>query len=387
MSHLMSNYLPLDVTFVSGEGCWLTDDKGQQYLDCLSGVGVVNLGHCHPVISKAISEQANTLLHTSNWYHIENQEVLAERLCNSANMDKVFFGNSGAEANEAAIKIARLHGKSKDVNNPIILTANQSFHGRTMATLSATGNEKVQAGFSPLVSEFIHIDFNDVAAIQAFEGNSNVVAVMLEPIQGESGVIIPSNNYLSDVQTICNNNDWLFILDEVQTGIGRTGELFAHQHSNITPDVMTLAKGLGNGVPIGACLTKGPANKMLTPGTHGSTFGGNPLVSKVALGVLDIFHKDNILDNVKTRSEQISTQLNNALKGNVKVKEIRIKGLMIAIELNADCSTLLQSALEDRLLINITGNSIRMLPPLVINQQEVDIMLEKVIKLINNTSE
>jgi acetylornithine aminotransferase len=210
---------------------------------------------------------------------------------------------------------------------------------------------------------------------------------MLEPIQGESGVIIPSNNYLSDVQTICNNNDWLFILDEVQTGIGRTGELFAHQHSNITPDVMTLAKGLGNGVPIGACLTKGPANKMLTPGTHGSTFGGNPLVSKVALGVLDIFHKDNILDNVKTRSEQISTQLNNALKGNVKVKEIRIKGLMIAIELNADCSTLLQSALEDHLLINITGNSIRMLPPLVINQQEVDIMLEKVIKLINNTSE
>lgn len=387
MSHLMSNYLPLDVTFTSGEGCWLTDNKGQQYLDCLSGVGVVNLGHCHPEISKAICEQASTLLHTSNWYHIENQETLAEHLCSAANMDKVFFGNSGAEANEAAIKIARLHGKSKGIENPIILTANQSFHGRTMATLSATGNAKVQAGFAPLVSEFIHVDFDDVNAIKAFADNSNIVAVMLEPIQGESGVIIPSNNYLNDVQSICKSNDWLFILDEVQTGIGRTGELFAHQYSNITPDVMTLAKGLGNGVPIGACLTKGPANEMLTPGTHGSTFGGNPLVSKVAFSVLNIFQEENILNNVKTRSEQISTQLNKALKDNTKVKEIRIKGLMIAIELNVDCSMLLQNALEDHILINITGNSIRMLPPLIINQQEVDIMLEKVIKLINNIGE
>jgi len=226
MSHLMSNYLPLDVTFSSGEGCWLTDDKGQQYLDCLSGVGVVNLGHCHPAITQAIVEQASTLLHTSNWYRIENQELLAERLCSVANMDKVFFGNSGAEANEAAIKIARLHGQSKGIKNPIILTANQSFHGRTMATLSATGNSKVQAGFAPLVSEFIHVDFNDIDAIKAFDGHASVVAVMLEPIQGESGVIIPDDDYLNNVQTICNNNDWLLILDEVQTGVGRTGEFF-----------------------------------------------------------------------------------------------------------------------------------------------------------------
>ena len=387
MSHLMSNYLPLNVTFTSGNGCWLTDSKGQQYLDCLSGVGVVNLGHCHPAITKAIINQASTLLHTSNWYRIENQELLAERLCSVANMDKVFFGNSGAEANEAAIKIARLHGQSKGVENPIILTANQSFHGRTMATLSATGNSKVQAGFAPLVSEFIHVDFNDLDAIKAFDGNSSVVAVMLEPIQGESGVIIPDDHYLNNVQSICNNNDWLLILDEVQTGIGRTGKLFAHQYNNITPDVMTLAKGLGNGIPIGACLTKGTASELLTPGTHGSTFGGNPLVTKVALSVLDVFENDNILENVNTQSSYIHSKLSDSFKDHSSVKEIRIKGLMIAIELNIDCSTLLKKSLDDQFLINITGNSIRMLPPLIISKKEVDTMLEKVIKLINNASE
>jgi len=386
MSHLMSNYLPLDVVFTSGKGCWLTDNKNQQYLDCLSGVGVVNLGHCHPEVTKAIAEQSSTLLHTSNWYHIENQEILAERLCDVANMEKVFFSNSGAEANEAAIKIARLHGKTKGIENPIILTANQSFHGRTMATLSATGNSKVQMGFAPLVSEFIHVDFNDINAIKAFDGNTSVVAVMLEPIQGESGVIIPADDYLNNVQSICNSNDWLLILDEVQTGIGRTGKLFAHQYNNITPDVMTLAKGLGNGVPIGACLTKGVASKLLVPGTHGSTFGGNPLVTKVALSVLDVIENDNILENVINQSAYIKSQFSLSLKGNSAVKEIRIKGLMIAIELHVDCSTLLQKSLNDKILINITGNSIRMLPPLIINKDEVDIMLEKVIKLINNAS-
>ena len=386
MSHLMSNYLPLNVTFTSGNGCWLTDSKGQQYLDCLSGVGVVNLGHCHPMITKAIVEQASTLLHTSNWYHIENQEMLADRLCSAANMDKVFFGNSGAEANEAAIKIARLHGKSKGIENPIILTAKQSFHGRTMATLSATGNSKVQAGFAPLVSEFIHVDFNDIDAIKAFDENNNVAAVMLEPIQGESGVIIPADDYLNVVQSICNNNDWLLILDEVQTGIGRTGKLFAHQYNNIIPDVMTLAKGLGNGVPIGACLTKGVASELLVPGTHGSTFGGNPLVTKVALSILDVIENENILENVNCQSGYIKSQLSVALKDYSSIKEIRIRGLMIAIELNVDCSTLLQKALDDKILINITGNSIRLLPPLIINKEEVDIMLEKIIKLINNVS-
>ena len=297
MSYLMSNYAPLDVTFVKGSGCYLTDTQGDQYLDALSGVGVISLGHAHPVIVDSIQKQAANLLHTSNWYHIQHQETLAEKLCKLSNMDNAFFCNSGAEANEAAIKIARLHAHANNISHPIILTANKSFHGRTMATLSATGNPKVQDGFAPLVSEFIHIDFNNVDAIKSYENNNNIVAVMLEPIQGESGVIIPDDDYLNQVQSICQNNNWLLILDEVQTGIGRTGKLFAHEYNNITPDVLTLAKGLGNGVPIGACLAKGKAATLLTPGTHGSTFGGNPLVCSVALSVLEVIEKDNILDN------------------------------------------------------------------------------------------
>jgi acetylornithine aminotransferase len=297
-------------------------------------------------------------------------------------MDNVFFGNSGAEANEAAIKIARLHGRSNNIDNPVILTANQSFHGRTMATLSATGNEKVQAGFAPLVSEFIHIDFNDIKAVKAHSSNQNIVAVMLEPIQGESGVVIPASDYLNQVQAICQANNWLLILDEVQTGIGRTGKLFAHQYNNITPDVLTLAKGLGNGVPIGACLAKGEAAKLFTPGMHGSTFGGNPLVCKAALSVLDVIKKDSILDNVEKMSKYLLSNFQTKLSNSNKVVEIRIKGLMIAIELNQDCTTLLNAALNKKLLINITGRSIRLLPPLIINQQEADIIIDTVCELI-----
>ena len=298
MSNLMSNYSPLDVTFASGSGCWLTDTSGKKYFDALSGVGVVNLGHCHPKITESIIEQSQKLLHTSNWYLIEHQEELAARLCNLADMDKVFFSNSGAEANEAAIKIARLFARQKAIDLPVILTAKESFHGRTMATLSATGTSKVQAGFSPLMSEFIHVDFDDIEAIEQYSDNRNIVAVMLEPIQGEAGVIIPKQNYLNEVKAICEKNDWLLILDEVQSGMGRTGKLFAHQHNGLTPDVLCLAKGLGNGVPIGACLAKGRASDMLIAGTHGSTFGGNPLVCKVALSVLDVFEEEVILDNV-----------------------------------------------------------------------------------------
>jgi acetylornithine aminotransferase len=382
MSYLMSNYAPLAVTFVKGTGCTLTDTKGEQYLDALSGVGVVGLGHCHPDITNAIQMQAGELLHTSNWYHIQHQETLAEKLCQLSNMDNVFFGNSGAEANEAAIKIARLHGRSNNIDNPVILTANQSFHGRTMATLSATGNEKVQAGFAPLVSEFIHIDFNDIKAVKAHSSNQNIVAVMLEPIQGESGVVIPASDYLNQVQAICQANNWLLILDEVQTGIGRTGKLFAHQYNNITPDVLTLAKGLGNGVPIGACLAKGEAAKLFTPGMHGSTFGGNPLVCKAALSVLDVIKKDSILDNVEKMSKYLLSNFQTKFSNSNKVVEIRIKGLMIAIELNQDCTTLLNAALNKKLLINITGRSIRLLPPLIINQQEADIIIDTVCELI-----
>ncbi|MEO1939914.1 aspartate aminotransferase family protein [Candidatus Thioglobus sp.] len=383
MSYLMSNYAPLEVTFVKGKGCYLTDTKGNQYLDALCGVGVTGLGHSHPEISRAIQSQAQKVIHTSNWYHIEHQETLAKKLCKLAKMDAVFFGNSGAEANEAAIKIARLHAHANHINNPIILTANQSFHGRTMATLSATGNPKVQSGFAPLVSEFIHIDFNDVDAITAHVNNANIVAIMLEPIQGESGVIIPKEDYLNQVQTICQANNWLLILDEVQTGIGRTGKLFAHEYNNITPDILTLAKGLGNGMPIGACLAKGKAATLFQPGSHGSTFGGNPLACKTALTVLEVIEKNDILNNTIQMGEYLVSGFKSKLMNSDKVVEIRNKGLMLAIELNQDCSSLLKAALDKKLLLNITGQSIRLLPPLIINKAEADSIINTVCELID----
>jgi len=386
MSNLMSNYLPLDVTFVSGNGCWLTDKSGKQYLDALSGVGVVNLGHCHPEITESIIKQAEALLHTSNWYHIEHQETLAERLCSVANMDNVFFANSGAEANEAAIKIARLFAQQKGIHEPVIISANESFHGRTMATLSATGNSKIQDGFSPLLSEFVHVEFDDIEAISKHTSNGNVVAVMLEPIQGEAGVVIPEPEYLNKVKSLCEKNDWLLILDEVQTGMGRTGKMFAHQYNNITPDLLTLAKGLGNGLPIGACLAKGRAAKLFTAGKHGSTFGGNPLVSKVALSVLDVIENDSVLANVGKMSQYIQTKLKNELSDIPAVLSVRIMGLMIGIGLDdklIDTTKLLQKALDDQLLINIAGSSIRLLPPLIITIDEVDILINKIVQLIN----
>jgi len=382
----MSNYSPLEVTFVKGEGCWLTDTKGDQYLDALSGIGVVNLGHCHPVITKNLIDQSQQLLHTSNVYRIGNQEKLAKKLCTLAKMDKVFFSNSGAEANEAAIKIVRLFARSKDIEKPVILTANQGFHGRTMATLSATGQSKVQAGFAPLMSEFIHVNYDDIEAISDYQSNANVVAVMVEPIQGEAGIIIPKNDYLNKVQEVCNKNGWLLILDGVQSCMGRTGKLFAHEHNQITPDILCLAKGLGNGVPIGACLAKGVASKMLTPGTHGSTFGGNPLVTSAALGVLDVFQNTNVLENVNKMSEYFRSEFDNKIKNNIAVKELRIKGLMIGIGLDSniiDCSQLVKKALKDNLLINVTGTTIRMLPPLIITKEEIDILISKLIKLIS----
>ncbi len=382
----MSNYSPLEVTFVKGEGCWLTDTKGDQYLDALSGIGVVNLGHCHPVITKNLIDQSQQLLHTSNVYRIGNQEKLAKELCSLAKMDKVFFSNSGAEANEAAIKIVRLFARSKDIEKPVIITANQGFHGRTMATLSATGQSKVQAGFAPLMSEFIHVNYDDIEAISDYQSNANVVAVMVEPIQGEAGIIIPKNDYLNKVQEVCNKNGWLLILDGVQSCMGRTGKLFAHEHNQITPDILCLAKGLGNGVPIGACLAKGVASKMLTPGTHGSTFGGNPLVTSAALGVLDVFQNTNVLENVNKMSEYFRSEFDNKIKNNIAVKELRIKGLMIGIGLDSniiDCSQLVKKALKDNLLINVTGTTIRMLPPLIITKEEIDILISKLIKLIS----
>ena len=380
--YLTNNYSPLDISFKSGKGCYLFDNNNNKYIDALSGVGVTSLGHSHPEIVKTIQNQAGKLLHTSNWYQIKNQEILAEKICKLAKMDKVFFANSGAEANEAAIKITRLFAKKNNITNPVIITTNKSFHGRTMATLSATGNKKVQNGFSPLMAEFIYVDFDNIKQIQQYSDNQNIVAIMLEPILGESGIIIPQANYLDKVRDICDQNNWLMILDEIQTGIGRTGKMFAFEYNNIIPDILTLAKGLGGGVPIGACLTKGIASKLLTLGSHGSTFGGNPLVTSVANTVLDIIKKEHILANVN----KISAIIEKLFKEieHKKIKQIRIKGLMIGIELTENPAKLLQLALEHKILINITGNTIRMLPPLILTEQEAQIIVTKVIKLINS---
>jgi len=383
MSYLMSNYKPLDISFKRGKGCYLFTDDGEKYLDALTGVAVVNLGHSHDKIVKTIKDQAEKLIHTSNWYRIDNQETLGEKLCEASGMEKVFFGNSGAEANEAAIKLTRLYAHKKGIENPIIITAINSFHGRTMAALSATGNDNVKKGFYPVLPGFIHIDYNNVDQLKAFSKNNNVVAVMLEPIQGESGVRIPDANYLNEVQALCQKNNWLFILDEVQTGMGRTGKLFAHQHDNLKPDIMTLAKGLGNGYPIGACLARGEASLFFTPGTHGSTFGGNPMAAAVAGSVLEIIEAENILDNVNTMSAFAKKLFLQRLEKSSKVTDFRIKGLMIGIELNKDPSSLLQKGIENKILINITGNTIRLLPPLIINESEVFELVDKVCNLID----
>ena len=379
----MSNYKPLDISFSKGKGCYLFTDDGEKYLDALTGVAVVNLGHSHDKIVKTIKDQAEKLIHTSNWYRIDNQETLGEKLCAASGMEKVFFGNSGAEANEAAIKLTRLYAHKKGIENPIIITAINSFHGRTMAALSATGNDNVKKGFYPVLPGFIHVDYNNIDQLKAIANNKNVVAVMLEPIQGESGVRIPDINYLNEVQALCQKNNWLFILDEVQTGMGRTGKLFAHQHDNLKPDIMTLAKGLGNGYPIGACLARGEASQLFTPGTHGSTFGGNPMAAVVARSVLEIIEAENILGNVNTMSIFAKKLFLQRLEKSSKVADFRIKGLMIGIELNQDPSSLLQKGIENKILINITGNTIRLLPPLIINESEVYELVDKVCNLID----
>jgi len=381
----MTTYAPLPVTFKSGKGAYLIDTEGKQYLDALAGVAVCSLGHAHPAITEAICDQARTLVHTSNIYQIQHQNDLGEKLCSLAGMDKVFFGNSGAEANEAAIKLARLYGKKQGVETPNIIVMNGSFHGRTLATLSATGSRKIQAGFSPLVSGFVRVEYNDIDAIKnVAKNNSDIVAVLVEPVQGEGGVIVPDDDYLANIRKICDKNNWLMILDEIQTGIGRTGKWFAHQHNdNAKPDVMTLAKALGNGVPIGACLAAGKAADVFSPGTHGSTFGGNPLATRAALAVLDVFEKSNIVENTATMGFYLLEQFKSKLNGVDGVVEIRGKGLMVGIELNKDCGELVKQAFEKQLLINVTaGKTIRLLPPLIITKEQADTIVSTLVPLI-----
>ncbi len=383
---MMKTYAPLDICFDRGEGACLYDADGNEYLDALSGIAVCGLGHSHPVVTKAIQDQAGKLLHTSNLYCIKNQQQLADQLCNISAMDRVFFSNSGAEANEAAIKLARLYGNQQKIEKPSIIVTDNSFHGRTLATLSATGNRKVHAGFEPLVHGFIRAPYNDVEAIKSIAQNSNnVVAILVEPIQGEGGINLPDENYLSELRALCDANNWLLMLDEIQTGMGRTGKWFAFQHSNIKPDVMTLAKGLGNGLPIGACLAQGKAAELFQPGNHGSTFGGNPVTCAAASAVIDTIAADNLCQ----RADQLGNNMLNAFESQLGsltgVISIRGKGLMLGIELDRDCTELVKNALQKHCLINVTaGCVVRLLPPLILSDQQADTVVNTVSQLIKD---
>ena len=377
--YLMQTYGRQPVAFVRGEGVWLFDGAGDKYLDALAGVAVNGLGHAHPKLAQALCEQAGKLIHTSNIYRILEQEQLAERLCQLSGLERAFFCNSGAEANEAAIKIARLYGHNRGIENPAIVVMEKSFHGRTMATLSATGNRKVQAGFEPLVTGFVRVPFGDADA----EYHKNIVAVLVEPYQGEGGVNIPESDYLAKLRSICDRNSWLLMLDEVQTGIGRTGKWFAFQHTDILPDVMTLAKGLGSGVPVGACLARGVAATTFVPGKHGSTFGGGPLACTAALTTLQVMADDDLLDHADRLGKFIRADLATRLQGLAGVRQIRGQGLMIGIELDRPCGDLVRQALSEKMLINVTNDTVvRLLPPLVMKQEEAALLSEKLARLI-----
>ncbi len=380
----MPTYGRLPITFEKGEGVWLWDQQNKRYLDALSGIAVCNLGHAHPAIHDAICQQSKKLLHTSNLYGIAAQEKLAKLLIEKSGMDNVFFGNSGAEANEAAIKIARLYGHQQGVEKPCIIVMEKSFHGRTLATLSATGNAKIQDGFSPLVEGFIHIPYNDIGALtKTIEQNNNVVAVFVEPVQGEGGVNIPAPDYLNNIRELCDKHKLLMMLDEIQTGIGRTGKFLAYQHNDITPDVCTIAKALGNGVPIGACLAKGKAASVLTAGKHGSTFGGNPLACSAAVAVLETLAADDIIEQAEAKGSQLCNILSEKLKDSPAVSNIRNKGLMIGIDLDRPCLALVEIAQQKGLLINVTAErTIRLLPPLIINAQQINLLAETLSDII-----
>ncbi len=384
--HLMDTYNRNPVTFVKGQGVWLWDDKGEKYLDALAGIAVNGLGHAHPKLVKAISEQAAKLIHVSNVYNVAEQAALADKLAEVSGMDKVFFCNSGCEANEAAIKLARLYAHKKGITNPEIIVMERAFHGRTMATLSATGNRKAQAGFEPLVSGFVRVPYDDLEAVkQIASRKNNVVAILVEPVQGEGGVHIPADMkaYFQGLRKVCDDNGWLLMLDEVQSGIGRTGTWFAFQHTDIFPDVMTLAKGLGSGVPIGACLAKGAAAEVFTPGKHGSTFGGNPLATIAGLTTLSAIADEKLRENAQKMGDLIVAGFKKELANEKAVLNIRNAGLMIGVELDRPCAELVKTALEAKLLINVTADKVvRLLPPLVINDAEANELVARLSTLI-----
>ncbi len=383
VSALMNTYGSRSTTLIKGDGPYLWDDQGRRYLDALSGIAVCGLGYNHPAVTKAICEQAEKLIHCSNLYNIEPQQKLGQVLVAVSGMEKVFFSNSGAEANEAALKIARKYGQEKGVGKPHVITTEQSFHGRTMATLSATGNQKVKAGFAPLVEGFSHVAYNDIDAIKE-AANEMTVAVMVEPIQGEGGVNVPATDYLNRLRELCDQNGWLLILDEIQSGNGRTGKFFAYQHNGILPDVVTTAKGLGNGVPIGACLARGKAAETLQPGNHGSTFGGNPLACNAALATVNTLLTGDFMAKAAALGEQMMTHCRERFSGNPKVADVRGKGMMIGIELAQECGELVERAKEKNLLLNVTsGKTIRLLPPLILTEEQANTVIDTVVELVN----
>jgi acetylornithine aminotransferase len=386
MSHLMNTYARQPVTFSHGEGAWLWDVNGKRYLDALSGIAVNTLGHAHPKFTAALSAQIGKLIHTSNLYQVREQELIADKLCELSGMQEVFMCNSGCEANEAAIKLARLYGNQRGIDTPTIIVMEKAFHGRTLATLSATGNRKVQAGFEPLVKGFVRVPYDDLDAIrQVAQHTPNIVAVLVEPIQGEGGIRTPDISYLQNLRKICDENEWLLMLDEVQCGLGRTGKWFAFQHTGIMPDVMTLAKGLGSGVPVGACLAAGKAAGTFKPGNHGSTFGGNPLASTAALTTLTIMEQDNLLAHADKLGAWLKQQFKARLGGVKGVVTVRGQGLMLGIELDKPCAVLVARALEKGLLINVTADSvIRLLPSLIFSEAEAQQLLDMLCPLITD---
>ncbi len=386
MSALMSSYGRLPVTISHGEGVWLWDTDGKRYLDGHGGIAVCALGHANQALAQAIAEQASQLLHCSNYYHIPVQEQLGEKLCQIADMDSVFFCNSGAEANEASIKIARLHGHKHGIENPAIVVMENAFHGRTLATLTATGNRKIQAGFEPLVPGFVRAPFADIEALERIAAtHRNIVGVMFEPVQGEGGVMPAQQGYLSAVRELCNQQNWLMIVDEVQTGIGRTGKWFAHQHENIKPDVMAVAKALGGGVPIGACLASGAAADLIQPGSHGTTFGGNPLACRAGLTVIDEIEKGQLVERAGVLGTRIIEALKKRFDHAPEVVSVRGKGLMIGIELANPCGALAVQAAEAGLLLTVTAdNVVRILPPYIMTDQEADELVEKLSGVISH---
>ncbi len=385
-THLMNTYKKLPVAFARGEGAWLWDTAGKRYLDALAGIAVSGLGHAHPKLVKAIAEQAGRIIHTSNLVEIPEQDALAEKLCEISGMDNVFFCNSGAEANECAIKIARLHAHQRGIENPQIIVMERAWHGRTLATLAATGSRKAQAGFEPLVTGFIRVPYNDLDAIrQVAQHSQNVVAVLTEVLQGEGGVTSARADYLQGLRALCDSQQWLLMIDEVQSGIGRTGKWFCYQHANVLPDVLSLAKGLGSGVPIGACLARGVAAQVFKPGNHGTTFGGGPLVSVAALATLQVMEEEGLLDNAAKVGEIIKSGLKTALKDVAGVKEIRGQGLMLGVELDRPCGAIVALALEAGLLTNVTqDNVIRLLPPLIYTPAQGEHLVELLAAIIKS---